>query len=166
MVENSGEAPSGTIELQADWYDEGGDYLDNSNAYLQSLGAGETWAARVYFLGTGAENVDDYEIEGEYDTESPNFEIEGLELLEDEMEVSDREAVIRGRVENNTGEEQSYVEAIGKVYDSDGIVLGDNWTNVSDLRDGDTWSFDTTWRGRDRITEATDHEILITDSSL
>jgi len=164
-VENTGDAPSGTVELTADWYDADENYMDNDSEYLQSLGAGETWAARVYHLGTSAEDVDSYEVEGEYDTEPKSFDPEGLELVEHNMKVSDDEAVIEGQVKNNTGDEASYIQAIGKVYDANGVVLGDDWTNVTDLPEGETWTFDVSWRGRDRTEQADDHKVLITDSA-
>lgn len=164
-VENTGDAPSGTTEIVADWYDADDNYMDDSSAYLQSLGAGETWAARIYFLGTGAEEVDDYEVSGEFDTDPQTFDPEGLDLVEHNMQVGEDEAVIEGQVENGTGEEASYIQAIGKVYDADGIVLGDDWTNVSDVPDGETWAFEVSWRGRDRTEQADDYEVLITDSS-
>lgn len=164
-VENTGDAPSGTVELSADWYDADENYMDNDSWYLQSLGAGETWAARVYHLGTGSEDVDSYEVEGEYDTKPKSFDPEGLELVEHDMKVGEDEAVIEGRVENNTGDEASYIQAIGKVYNADGVVLGDDWTNVTDLPEGETWTFEVSWRGRDRTQEADDHEVLIADST-
>jgi hypothetical protein len=163
-IENTGDGASGMIELTADWYDEAGDYMDNDSAYLRSLGAGETWAARVYFLGSGAEEVDSYEIDGEFETDHPTFDPEGLELVEQDMKVGDNEAVIEGQVENNTGEEASYIQAIGKIYDANGVVLGDSRTNVTDVPDGETWTFDFSWRGRDRTDQADDYEVLITDS--
>lgn len=164
-VENTGDAPSGPVELIVDWYDGDENYVDNDSWYLQSLGAGETWAARVYFLGTGAEDIESYEIEGEFDTESPSFDPEGLNLVSHEMKVGDDEAVIEGEIENETGSDVSYVEVIGKVYDADGVVLGDEWTNVSDLPAGETWTFDLSWRGRDRLDQADGYELLVTDST-
>ena len=165
-VENTGDAPSGTVELSVDWYDGDENYMDNDSWYLQSLGAGETWAARVYFLGTGAEEVESYEIDGEFDTEPPSFDPEGLTLAAHDMKVGEDEAVIEGEIDNETGSEVSYVEVIGKVYDADGVLLGDEWTNVSDLPAGETWTFDLSWRGRDRMDRVDDYEIRFTDSSL
>ncbi|WP_241431450.1 FxLYD domain-containing protein [Natrialba hulunbeirensis] len=166
-VENSGEVPSGDIELQADWYDEDGNYLDNDNARLTSLKDGETWLARIYFLGTDAEDVDDYELEGEFD-EDDYEPTEGLSLADSNMEVQADELTVEGEVENNTGEEQSYVEVVATIYDDDGNVLGDQWTNVTDLRDGETWAFDFDYSSRDvrdRAQDAADHEILVKDSA-
>lgn len=160
-VENTGDAASGMIELIADWYDDEGNYLDNDSWFLQTLGAGETWAARVYYLGGSAEQVADYEFDGEFQTQSPSA-AEGLTLSSSQMQVGENEAVITGEVANERDESVSYAEAISKVYDSDGVVLDANYTNVTDLPAGETWSFETTWRGRDRTSEAANHAVIIT----
>jgi len=171
-VENTGEVPSGDIELQADWYNSDGNYLDNDTGRLASLGAGETWAARVYHLGTGAEDIDDYEIEGEY-AEDAYEEPEGVSLVESSMSVEegdlgDLEVIVEGRVENETDEDQSYVEVMATIYNDSGHVLGDDWTNVTDLRAGETWAFDFSSFSapiRNRADQATDHNIRIKTSS-
>ncbi|MDJ1433539.1 FxLYD domain-containing protein [Halostagnicola sp. A-GB9-2] len=166
-VENSGDEPSGDIELQADWYDSDGNYLDNDAGRLTSLEAGETWSARVYHHGSGTEDVEDYELEGEFD-EDAHEPADGLTLADSTMEVRDDELVVEGEIENETGEEQSYVEIVAKVYDEDGVALGDEWTNVTDLRADETWAFDVEYFSadiRNRIDEAEDHDILIKDSS-
>lgn len=166
-VENSGDVPSGDINLQADWYDEDGNYLDNDNARLTALKDGETWLARVYFLGTDAEDIEDYELEGEF-SEDDYEPTEGLSLANSNMEVQGDELTVEGEVENNTGEEQSYVEVVATIYDEDGNVLGDQWTNVTDLRDGETWAFDFDYFSRDvrnRAQDAADHEILVKGSA-
>lgn len=165
LIENTGDATSGNIELQADWYNADGNYLDNARAWLVTLGAGESWEARIYYLGTGSEDVDDYELEGEFDEDPADVNPDGLELLDSEMEVGDDEAIVRGEIENTSGEMQDYVAATAKIYDEDEIVLGDNFTNVTDLREGETWAFEVSWRGRDRVDRAADHELLVFDST-
>lgn len=165
-IENAGSAPSGTVELTADWYDADGNYLDNDRAFLQSLGAGERWAARVYHLGADSERVDGYEFAGQFQTSPPEMDPEGLGVRETSMNVGDDEAVVRGRVANDRSETASYVQATAKVYDADGVVLGDVWTNVTNVPAGETWAFEVTWRGRDRVAEATDHSVWITDSAV
>lgn len=166
VIENSGDGRSGNIELQADWYDADGNYLGNDTEWLTTLNAGETWEARVYYFGGDSDDIDDYEIDGEFSPPSGTIDPEGLELLSSEMSVSedDREAEVRGEVENTSGDDQDYVAAIAKVSDDAGVVLGDDWTNVTDLRAGETWRFSIGWRGRDRTSRAASHEVLLTDS--
>ncbi|WP_255595025.1 FxLYD domain-containing protein [Haloprofundus salilacus] len=137
--------------------------MDNSSAYLQSFGAGETWAARVSYLGTSAEEVAAYELEGEYDREPPIPVGDGLELLDSEMKVGEDEVIISGQIENGTGDNVSYLEVIGKIYDEGGIVLGDEWTNVTDIPAGETWLFEMSWLGWERVTAADDYEISLAE---
>ena len=164
-VENTGDIPSGTIELMADWHDEDGNYLDNDSGYLQSLGAGETWNAQVRYLGSGSEAVADYEFDGEYETEPPEFNPDGLELLDSEMETGEDNVLIQGEIANETGDEASYIQVIGKLYGDDDLVLSDEWTNVTDVPADETWSFDLEWIQYDEPEEITDYEILYTMSS-
>ncbi|WP_254769393.1 FxLYD domain-containing protein [Salinilacihabitans rarus] len=165
-VENSGDERSGQIELQVDWYDEEGNYLDNDTGRLRSLPAGGTWTSRTYALTVDAEDVDDYEIEGEYG-DDPRTGAEGLTLVDSSMVVQGDELEIEGQVENETDEDEDYVEVVATVYDGEGRVMGDEWTNVTDLRAGETWAFQFEHFGpdiRNRVEEAADHEVFVTDS--
>lgn len=53
-----------------------------------------------------------------------------------ENEFEEMEVFVEGEVENESGEDQSYVEVVATIYDEDGVVLGDEWDNVTDLRAG------------------------------
>lgn len=160
-VENVGDAPSGQIDLEADWYDEDENYLDNDRAWLQTLRPGETWIAQVRYLGTSEETVDDYELAYEVESDPPTAP-ESLVLEESEMRVGEDDVVIDGRITNNTGSDQSYVETIAVIYDEECRVLDTEWTNVTDVADGDTWAFDMTWFDR-RVNEAAAHRIVVSD---
>lgn len=160
-VENVGDGATGEITLDARWYSEG-DYLDADSASLQTLGADETWRARVEYLGTGGEEVDEYELTHEVESDPPTAS-EGLELVDDEMRVGEDEVVVEGRVENDTGEEQSYVEAIAKFYDDENTVLADEWTNVLDVPEGETWAFEITWFSFDRTDDVADYDVVLSN---
>lgn len=163
-IENTGDAPSGNIELQADWYDSDDNYLDNDRSWLISLGAGETWEGRIHYLGSNSEDVDDYELEGEF-SERSGEQPDHLEPQDVEMEVGDNEVVVSGTIENTGDADESYVAAIAKIYDGDGIVMGDDYTNVTDLRASESWAFDVSWRGRDRVSRAEDYELMVADTA-
>lgn len=53
-------------------------------------------------------------------------------------------ATISGTAKNNTGENLSYAQIEFSVFDSAGNNLGTAWTNINNLGDGDTWSFEAT----------------------
>lgn len=164
-IVNSGEAPSGTIRLSAEWYDAEGNYLDNTGATLRTLGAGETWAARVYAYSTDAEKIEDFELSGEFASESPDFSPNGLEVTESELKVGERDAAVTGGVENQRGEKVDYIQAIAKFYDADGVVLGTGRDNVTGVPADRTWSFEASWLGRsDRFGEIEDYQLVISDS--
>lgn len=160
-VENTGDGPTGEISIEASWYSEG-DYLDADTVYLQTLGAGETWLARVEYLGSGGEDIDDYELEYEVEADPPSAS-DGLDLAESDMRVGEDEVIIEGRVENNTDDDQSYIQATAKLYNSDGAVLDDVWTNVTDVPEGETWAFDVSWFEPGRTEEVADYEIVISN---
>lgn len=164
-VENVGDAPSGEIELAADWYNEDGDYLDNDRAWLQTLRPGETWLARVRYLGGDGETVADYDLSGEVGDDPPTA-ADGLVLEDDhEMRVGEDEAVVEGRITNDTGTDQSYLEVIALFYDEECRVLADEWTNVTDVADGDTWAFDVTWFDLARIDDVAAYDLVVSNSS-
>ncbi|WP_436924497.1 FxLYD domain-containing protein [Halosimplex amylolyticum] len=162
-LENQGDAPSGQITLTAEWYDSNGDFLDNDNKYLPILRAGETWEARVHAL-TDDEDIDDYELSGEYDP-SPAKPPEDVEIVETDHEASnDGSVVVTGRVENNTGDEISYLEAEALLYDDSGVVLDGDWTNQSGIPEGETWRFEIEWFQFDRADRVADHDVILTTS--
>ncbi|ELY57392.1 FxLYD domain-containing protein [Natronolimnohabitans innermongolicus] len=166
-VENRGGAASGELSLQADWYDESGNYLDNDTARLSSLEGGETWSARIYHFGSDSEDVDGYELEGDF-SDDLDEAADGLTLVTSEMTVTGDDISISGEVENESDDDQRYVEVIAKIYDGDGVVLGDEWTNVTDLRAGETWAFSIPHISRavrERASDAADHDIRIETSS-
>lgn len=163
IVENTGDAASGQVELNADWFNPDGNYLDDDRAYLRSLPAGDTWEARIYALAYDSDDVGDYELSGEFDTDPVAFDPEGLSLEHSEMLVGENEVSVQGEITNNADEEQSYVEATVLISDADGIIMDSERTNASDVPPGETWAFEVTWRGRDRVDRAERMEVLIAD---
>lgn len=167
MLENTGAGPSGRIDLEVDWYDEDGNYLDDGRTWLLTLPAETEWEAHIYHLGSGDEDVADYEIDGEFGLERPDaFDPEGLEVVDSDIQVGERDLDVTGEIINDTGDEASYIQAIATLFDEDGVVLGDARTNVSGVPDGETWAFDMSWNGRDRIPRVDDYELHVTDSTV
>jgi hypothetical protein len=157
-VENTGRSSSGKVTLEVEWYDDGENFLDSSTERLATLGGGETWKARVYKL-TDASAVADYEISGSFETEPPNLP-EDIELLGSTLHVEDDPAVT-GRAENNSGEEVDYIEAIAKLYDSQGNVLASEFTNQNGVPESTVWKFSIEWFGFERTDTVKSHETLL-----
>lgn len=167
FVDNSGTVRSGSIELQADWYDEDGNRLDYDRLWLRTLHAGETWEARVYYLGGEPEAIADYEIDVEFSPAEGTLDPAGLTLHSTEMQVraDEGDVAVRGEVENTSGSDQHSATAIAKFYDDDGLVLGDNHTTTSDFLVGGTWQFKVWWTSRDRTDRIDSYEVLLADTA-
>lgn len=159
-VVNRGDGASGRVTLTVNWFDADGNYIDDSRAYLATLGAGETWLARVTFLGTGAEEVDDFEISGEFETEHPR-DPSDAELVDSDLLTGDEEVKITGQVENRSDDEIDYIEVIGKLYDGDGNVLATDLANQSGVPGGETWRFELNWLVFDRADQVADYDVLL-----
>lgn len=164
ILENVGDSPSGQVDLEVDWYDDEGNYLEDNREWLYTFPPGETWEARIYALG-GAAEIADYELETDSDETVDVLDPDGLSAVDSEMQVGDRAVEIAGEIENETGEEAGYIQAIATIYDED-VVLADDRTNVTDVPAGETWAFEISWRGRDRVDRADDYEIRITDAPI
>lgn len=160
-VENTGSAPSGDIELAVNWYNSDGDLVDDSTERLATLREGTTWLARVSAISLEADEVDDYEIEGEFTEELPSPPL-GAQVIESDHNVTpDGEVTVSGRVENTADEEIGYLEGIGQLLDSDGNVLADNWTNEDGIPPGETWRFEVEWFQFGRAEEVADHGVHV-----
>ncbi|MXV60985.1 hypothetical protein GS429_02705 [Natronorubrum sp. JWXQ-INN-674] len=160
-VENVGDAPSGRIDLEVEWYDENGLSLYETFEWLRTLGAGETWQARVYHL-PDPDEVADYDLAISVDDEAPTAP-DGVVLEDSEMAVGERRVEIEGLAANEIGAELPYIEAIGIIYDEDCVVIGSGRTNATDVPADEPWAFDLSWRGRDRLEDAAAHRIVLSD---
>lgn len=161
VVENTGDVPSGEITVSVDWLAEDGSLLDDDREQLPSLGAGETWVAYVGALGPDAEEIDDFEVTGEFELGHPRAP-DGLELAESELDVDELTPEITGVVENTREEDHERIEVLGKVYAEDGTVLtgGDDFER--DLAAGTDWSFEIRlWDLPYQAPEMAEHEVLV-----
>jgi len=144
-IANAGNGRSGTVELVVDWYDADEAVLATTRERLQMLRSGETWIARAY-PETVAERSAIADSQATLVFDDPEYATpEGLAVAESDLSVGG-EARVFGALENGTGGSLLYVEAIGRVLDSEGRVLGDGWTNDTDVEAGATWRFDVQYR--------------------
>jgi hypothetical protein len=68
---------------------------------------------------------------------------DGLIFGEHELVEGDLGTSIKGRLTNETGSEQSYVEVRARLYDANDARLGDTiLSNTTNLADGATWRFE------------------------
>lgn len=158
VAENIGDAASGQVKVESRWFDEDGNFLGDDTTYLPTLGAEETWIARVKALTVDAEDIERFEITGEFDKEQPRAP-EGMTVKESELEVGEFSASIRGVAENSRDNEVSYVEAMAKLYDDEDQVIGGDWTNETDIPARTDWRFEIRLTQSDRPEEAVHHEV-------
>jgi hypothetical protein len=156
-VANQAKSPSGFVTLAVEWYDSDGNFLDNSENGIVTLGPGETWKARVY-PPSNIEDVSDYKLSGTFDPEPPSAP-DGVVLVESTLD-STAGHLVTGRVKNDTGKELRTLGAIAKVYDSEGAVLYAAGTNQSEIPRGATWEFSIRFFSFFRSKKATDHTAL------
>lgn len=164
-VVNKGDAASGEITLKARFYDSEDNLLGDNSAYLVRLAPSETWKAAIWFLGEG-EKVERLEVEGEYVEEAPNFTPDGIELTGSELSKGSNEATITGTLKNDRGEEVSYLEAHGLFYADETTILASDWTNQTEIPDGDTWKFEVRMGNTGgRVKDVASHKVVYTLSS-
>lgn len=82
-----------------------------------------------------------------------------VELLEHEFAEQDFGVAVKGRAENVSGGELSYVEAEAVFLDADGVQIGEGLDNVTDLADGRVWEFDCMYLGDADASEIDEYEI-------
>lgn len=70
-VENVGEAPSGRVSITAARMGENGNFFDEDSTELSSIGAGETWSTYVEAFAIDPDEIDGFEISGEFDIKYP-----------------------------------------------------------------------------------------------
>ena len=141
-----------SIELQARFRNDAGDVVDTNSAYFQGLEEGQTWNFYVPSLATDPPAEGEVEIASATPGSTPSAD--GVELVESSLnEPADEYSgpTVTGRAENTSGSSISYLEAQVVFLSDDGIALDSDWTNVSDLPDGETWSFEV-----EQITFSTD----------
>lgn len=95
---------------------------------------------------SGEEESDSASGSSDGDGSEEEAEGEGVEILEHEVVEPDIGSYIEihGKVQNNTGQEQDYIEIEGIFYNADEERVGDTWTNVTDVPDGEVVQFELT----------------------
>ena len=162
-ITNEGDVASGQVVVTTEWYDENGDILGNARAYLPTLGAGETWVARVDALLSDNSAIADFEFGAEYD-EQPPEPPEGVAVVESSLQFGDGTVAVTGRVANDAEDALDYVEAIAILYDADGNVLDGDWTSETDVPAGATWQFTVDWFVYERVDAVDSHRVLLNEA--
>lgn len=158
VVENVGGTASGRVSVTAAWMDGSGNFIDDDSIELPSLGAGETWLAYVRALLTDPDEVEGFEVSGEFEVGYPRTPL-GMTVTESDFDRG--ENVITGVAENTREADIEGLEAHGKIYDESGTVLGGGSTWEGEHAAGRDWSFEIRTPRLPAGVEPTDHDVML-----
>ncbi|MDS0299377.1 FxLYD domain-containing protein [Halogeometricum sp. S1BR25-6] len=168
LVTNDGESPTKRLPVTVDWLNDAGEYLASSEGYVQTLGVGETWSARI----DPSIDVDDYSVIDDFEVSVGNVALattldpDGVTLSGVELRSSESQVLVRGQVQNQRDGSLDYVEVVAKVYNPAGEVIGWERTNETDIGAGNVVRFELEpdTKGRDGDVETS--EVVVSDSTL
>src|SRR5699024_7630487 len=137
-------APSylSTIELQAQFNNDNGDILTTGSAYFQGLEKGKTW--NFYVPSLASQTPADGEVKVASATAGSPPSDPGAKVVESSLnEPADEFSgpTVTGRAKNTSGSALPYLEARIHFLADDGTALESDFTNITNLPAGETWSF-------------------------
>lgn len=91
--------------------------------------------------GDNGDETDTDDGDGSEDEETES-EIEGLDIIEDELVGDDLSSTVSGVVANNTGEDLESIELRVEFYDADGDQVDESVTSTAELADEEEWAFE------------------------
>lgn len=158
-IVNNGNQISGELSVKGRFYDEDDNLLDSTTESLPYLKPGETWSCYIKYLDDG-EAVKSHKIDGEYDTEAPRMEIDGLNVTDTSMNKGSYDATITGTIENELEEDADYLAAVARFWKDD-VILASGLDNITDVPAGENWSFEASYMGYgERWEDATDYDVI------
>jgi len=149
VAENVGNADSGTVEVTIEWIDESGSFLGEDLVRGWTIGEGERWIGQVKPRGAEPDMIDDFEITTKIQTEPPTPPA-GIEVAESSVEIrGEFDRVILGTAESTADEPIESVRARGKIYNSQGDIIGTATQHEYDGIPSDRdWNFELELRDR------------------
>lgn len=138
---NEGDAPSGPVNVDLRFYDDTETILSTRPATARTLGPGETWRGFKQFLGDDPSEVVAVRLEAEY--VASLSVLDNVDVVESSLEKGDGSYITStGVLENNTGAELGYIEAISKFYIEENVIAGSEYTNELNIPEGERWRFE------------------------
>lgn len=143
-VENVSDVNSGVVHGDVQWIDSSGTYLGDSGGDVYFLRGGEKGVLRVssYADGITQDSIDDFEYQTRY---HPVFEpMERMEIVSSSMSLETPRRNITGTATNELSDPPSYVDAVARFFDSDGVLIGNinDRQAVDDVPAGSNWEFE------------------------
>lgn len=143
-VENTSDVTSGEIRGDVQWFDSDETFLGDSYGRVYFLRGGEKGVLRVssYADGITQDDIDDFEYSTRY---YPVFEpMEGMEVVSSSMDLDSASGNITGVATNELSDPPSYVDAVARFFDTDGVLIGNinDSQTVRDVPEGSNWEFE------------------------
>ena len=143
-VENISNVDSGEVRGDVKWFDSNGTYLGDSYGRVYFLRGGEEGILRIssYADGITQDRIDDFEYQTRY---HPVFDpMEGMEVVSSSMSLETPRRNITGTATNELSDTPSYVDAVARFFDSDGVLIGNinDRQTVRDVPEGSNWEFE------------------------
>lgn len=154
-IENTGTATSGEVRLTGRFYDSDENLLDDTTGNMHYMKPDEVWEAYLPYLDD-AEKVDSHKIDGEFKTETPRLDVDGLTITDAEMQKGSHDASVVGTVQNDKDEAIDYLGAHARFWSGD-VLIAPGIDNISDVPAGENWSFDASYFGYSERWEDADN---------
>jgi hypothetical protein len=132
VIENTGDARCGTIELTARWFDDSGSIIGEDSRWLPTLGTGETWIARV---GTSRDEneIADFELSGEYELSVGNTP-DGMSIVDTNYTVEESyRSRITAEIDNERSESLHMVNFKANLYNDNGEIIAGSETREGNI---------------------------------
>jgi hypothetical protein len=158
-IVNEGQGLSGAVRVKARFYDEDDNLLDDITGSLPYMKPGETWEAHLPYLDDGSK-VKSHKIDGEFETEVPNLDPDGVSVKTADMQKTDIDAKVTGVIANDLEENADYFAAHARFWKDD-VLLSAGLDNQTDVPAGENWSFEAGYMGYDeRWKDANDFDVV------
>lgn len=163
-AENVGDADSGTVEVTVEWFDDSGAFLGDDPLNCWTIGEGETWIAQVTPRAAEPDEIGDFDIQTDVQTEPP-VKPAGIEVVEASIDIrGEFSRYVIGTAESTADESIESVRARGKIYNSDGDIIGTATQHeYAGIPSDEDWSFELRLRDRAgaRAEDAEDVEVIL-----
>jgi len=168
-VTNNGEGDSGETRMNVDWLDGNGSFLGTSSTSVRMLRSGEVWQAHIFARGeVQAEQIEDFDLYGDFETFFPepsdSLEVTDTNLSRDETSGVELNVTVEQTEEPIPDE----ATAIGRFFNQEGELIGDNTNWETDIPTDRPWRFsiDAPFASERGPAQIEDYEVVIIDGSL
>ena len=157
---NEGSGTAGEVRTTVRFYDDDDNLVDDTIATLPYLKSGETWKAKVPYLGDGSEVVS-HKVDGEFERKPPRLNPDGVSTTDTKLSMDDFGVKVTGVMVNELDEMADYVAAHARFWNGD-TIIGGGLDNQTEVPAGENWKFESSWTGYgDWYENASDFDVAL-----